>query len=130
MQSRRVDMTPAVWMAALGLMAGSYDMTAISVALVQLKTLWHLTSGQTAMLTAAPLVGSVLGAILAGVLVDRFGRRLLLLVDFGAFVVAAVLAALSNSFRELLLWRTIMGIGIGADFAVVFPYLVERKSVV
>lgn len=118
-------MTPAVWMAALGLMAGSYDVTAISVALVRLQTAWHLTSAQTAALTAAPLVGSALGAIVAGLLADRFGRRLLLLVDFATFVVAAALAALSTGFGPLLVWRTVMGIGIGADFAVVFPYLVE-----
>jgi len=123
--SRRVEMTPAVWMAALGLMAGSFDVTAISVALTQLKTAWHLTSGETALLTAAPLIGSVVGAIVAGVLADRFGRRLLLIVDFATFVVAAVLAALSGTYHELLVWRTVMGIGIGADFAVVFPYLAE-----
>ena len=125
MKSRRVAMTPAVWVAALGLMAGSYDVTAISVALVQLKALWHLSAGQTAMLTAAPLVGSVLGAVVAGLMADRFGRRLLLLVDFATFVAAAVLAAFSGTYGELLLWRTVMGIGVGADFAVVFPYLVE-----
>lgn len=123
--SRRVAMTPAVWMAAIGLMAGSYDVTAISVALVRLQTLWHLTSGQLADLTAAPLVGSVIGAIVAGLLADRFGRRLLLIADFATFVVAALLAAASTGFGSLLLWRTVMGIGIGADFAVVFPYLVE-----
>lgn len=123
--SRRVDMTPAAWMAALGLMAGSYDVTAISVALVRLQTLWHLTLAQTADLTAAPLVGSVVGALVAGLLADRFGRRLLLLVDFATFVMAAVLAALSTGFGPMLVWRTVMGVGIGADFAVVFPYLVE-----
>ena len=89
--SHRVHMTPAVWLSAVGLLAGSYDVTAISVAIVRLRALWHLTSGQTAALTAAPLVGSVVGAIVAGLLADRFGRRLLMLVDFAAFVGAAVL---------------------------------------
>ncbi len=128
MRQGGATITPAVSMAAIGLLAGSYDVTAISVAIVQLQKLWHLTSAETALLTAAPLVGSVLGAILAGLLADRFGRRLLLLVDFATFVVAAVLAALSHSYGELLLWRTVMGVGIGADFAVVFPYLVETVA--
>ncbi|MGC8487709.1 MAG: MFS transporter [Clostridia bacterium] len=118
-------MTGAAWMAALGLLAASYDVTAISVVLVHLKHLWDLTSSQTANLTAAPLVGSVVGSLLAGLFADRFGRRLLLLLDFSTFVLAAVLAALSSGYGSLLLWRGVMGLGIGADFAVVFPYLAE-----
>ena len=112
-------------MAAFGLLAASYDVTAISVVLVHLRHLWHLSSSQTANLTAAPLVGSVVGSLAAGLFADRFGRRLLLLLDFATFVVAAVLAALSSGYDSLLLWRAVMGLGIGADFAVVFPYLAE-----
>jgi len=121
-------MTPAAWMAAIGLLAGSYDVTAISVVLVHLRHLWHLTAGQTADLTAAPLVGSVVGSIVAGILADRFGRRVLLLTDFATFVVAAALAALASGYGTLLIWRAVMGLGIGADFAVVFPYLVETVA--
>lgn len=52
-------MTAATWMAARGLRAASYDVTAISVLLGHLRHLWHLTTSETATLTAAPLVGSV-----------------------------------------------------------------------
>ncbi len=121
----KIMMTTAVWMASLGLLAASYDVTALSVVLVHLKHAWHLSVGETANLTAAPLVGSVLGSLLAGLYADRYGRRLLLLMDFIAFVVAAGLAALATGYDSLLLWRTVMGVGIGADFAVVFPYLSE-----
>lgn len=118
-------MTTAAWMAALGLLAASYDVTAISVVLVHLKHVWGLTLGETSTLTAAPLIGSAVGSLVAGFCADRFGRRLLLMIDFVAFVVAAGLAALAPGYESLLLWRTIMGLGIGADFAVVFPYLLE-----
>jgi predicted MFS family arabinose efflux permease len=47
------------------------------------------------------------------------------MIDFAAFVVAAGLAAVATGYDSLLLWRTVMGLGIGADFAVVFPYLLE-----
>ncbi|MCL5117103.1 MAG: MFS transporter [Firmicutes bacterium] len=122
---RKVTMTTAAWMAALGLLAASYDVTAISVVLVHLKHAWDLSVRETANLTAAPLVGSVIGSLAAGLFADRFGRRRLLMVDFGAFVVAAGLAALATGYDSLLLWRTVMGLGIGADFAVAFPYLLE-----
>jgi predicted MFS family arabinose efflux permease len=125
---RRVIMTGAMWTAAIGLLAASYDITAISVVLVHLEHLWHLTQGQVATLTAAPLVGSVAGSLLAGVFADRFGRRLILLVDFATFVVAAALAAFATGYGSLLLWRAVMGLGIGADFAVVFPYLAEAVA--
>lgn len=122
---KQVMMTGAAWMAALGLMAASYDVTAVSVVLVHLKHIWGLTMGETANLTAAPLVGSVIGSLAAGLFADRFGRRLLLMIDFAAFVVAAGLAAVATGYDSLLIWRTVMGLGIGADFAVVFPYLLE-----
>ena len=120
-----VAMSAASWIAALGLLAASYDVTAISVVLVHLRQLWHLTSAETANLTAAPLAGSVVGSLIAGLFADRFGRRLLLLLDFATFVIAAILAALAHGYGDLLLWRAVMGIGIGADVAVVFPYLAE-----
>lgn len=121
----RVNMTGAAWIAAVGLFAGTYDVTALSVLLVHLRTFWNLSSAQLAFLTAAPLAGSVVGSVFAGLLADRLGRRLLLLVDFATFVVAALLAATAPGYAPLLLWRSVMGIGIGADFAVVFPYLAE-----
>lgn len=58
-------------------------------------------------------------------LADRFGRRILLIGDFLAYVVASVGSAFAGSFVVLFIFRFIVGIGIGADFAVAFTYLSE-----
>lgn len=117
---------PMVCMAALGTLAGIYDLNAIAVVLVHLEGLWHLSAAAVSLLAGAPLAGMVVGALGAGLLADRFGRRGLLVVDFAAFLVAAIFSALAPNYASLLGWRFVMGLGIGADFAIVFPYLAEE----
>ncbi len=114
-----------IWIAALGVLAGVYDLNAIAVVLVHLQAIWRLSAMQVSLL-GAPLAGMVLGAPIAGLLADRHGRRWLLIADFGSFLVAAVFSALAPDYWSLLGWRFIIGLGIGADFALVFPYLAEE----
>lgn len=117
---------PVVWVAALGMLAGVYDLNAIAVVLVHLRHAWDLSAWEVSWLAAAPLAGMIFGALLAGLLADRFGRRWLLVADFASFLVAAIFSALAQDYLSLILWRLVMGVGIGADFAIVFPYLAEE----
>lgn len=114
-----------LWLGAAGMLAGSYDLAAISVILVHLRHAWHLTGPQVSWLASAPLVGMLVGGLTAGVLADRFGRRALLILDFVTFFVAALMSSIATDYAHLLFWRAVVGIGIGADFALIFPYLAE-----
>lgn len=46
-----------------------------------------------------------------GILGDRFGRRLVLILGLAVFTVGSLLAAFSGSAIELIIWRVVMGIG-------------------
>ena len=71
------------------------------------------------------LVGYVIGTLALSPLADRAGRRDLLLVTMVISGVGSVLTALVGSYGWFIAARTITGIGIGADLAVVNTYINE-----
>ncbi len=115
----------ALFGAGAGIFIGAYDAGAISVALPRLVHVWHLSALGVAILGSAPLLGMVVGSLGAGFYADRWGRRTLLIVDFFAFGVAALGSAAAPNLFWFVGSRWVIGIGIGADYAVVFPYLAE-----
>ena len=59
------------------------------------------------------LVGCLVGALVAGALSDRFGRKRLLLFSAALFVVTSLGNALAPSFRVFVAWRMLGGVAIG-----------------
>lgn len=59
------------------------------------------------------LIGCLAGAALAGWASDRFGRKRLLILSAGLFVIASLGTGAAGSFREFILFRILGGIGIG-----------------
>src|SRR5215472_5727945 len=53
------------------------------------------------------VAGIGLGQLFWGVASDRFGRRPILLIGFALYVIAAALCGMAESFRALLLWRSV-----------------------
>lgn len=102
-------------LAALGSFIDGYDLFIISVALLFIVPQWHLTPAQTGLLGSALLVGSFLGSIVFGRVADRVGRRAVFMIDLLSFVVFGILTAVAQNFEQLLIFRFLMGVGIGAD---------------
>ncbi len=121
---RRHLLTPEL-AASAGIFIGTYDTAAIAVVLPRLHQLWHLSSWQVALLGSSAFIGMLAGSLLGGMVADRFGRRRVLLLDFLTYGLAALGSALSPGWLLFVLWRGIVGIGIGADYATAFPYLAE-----
>jgi sugar phosphate permease len=69
----------------------------------------HLSAFQIGLLVSAAQLVPIVGLLVAGELLDRFGERLI--VGLGALVVAAALASasLASTFEGLLFWLVILG---------------------
>ena len=111
--------------AALGGLLFGYDTGVISSALLFVRTVFDLSTAGRSVVAGIVLVGAVLGAMVAGSLSDRFGRRLVILVTALAFVIGALLSAAAGSVGTLLEGRLLIGIAIGVASMLTPLYLAE-----
>ena len=93
-----------------------YDINSIAWSVPSLIKLWHLPppAFTTAFLWSS--IGILVGALSAGPIGDRIGRKPLLLGSLTIFGVASLLSAIAPSLIVLSLWRFFTGLGIGGAF--------------
>jgi SP family xylose:H+ symportor-like MFS transporter len=102
------------FVATLGGLLFGYDTAVISGAIGFLQTHFGLSAAMMGWAASSALVGCVLGAALAGLMSDRLGRKKVLVVSAVLFVASAVGTALPRTLSELVFFRLIGGIGVGA----------------
>ena len=110
---------------ALGGFVWGYDAGIIGTTLIFVRPIFHLTTLEEAILVSGTIGFAAIGAIVAGPIVDRMGRKFLLVTDGLIYAVFAILAALSFSGLFLISTRIIIGFAIGADGAVATAYISE-----
>ncbi|GAA2642828.1 sugar porter family MFS transporter [Dactylosporangium fulvum] len=111
--------------AALGGFLFGYDTGVISAALLYLAPAFNLSSGQQEVVVASLLLGAIVGVVSGGPLVDRFGRRRLLIVSAAVFCAGALVAALTPNAVVLIAARFVLGLAIGTSSLVVPTYIAE-----
>ena len=86
---------------------------------------YRLSSFATGYLVAGASLGAAAGALVAGPLTDRFGRKILLVGDAAIYAAGSILSALTVDAGMLLASRTLIGLAIGADSAIATAYIAE-----
>ncbi|MCW2723022.1 sugar porter family MFS transporter [Pseudonocardia sp.] len=86
---------------------------------------YHLSDFATGYLVAGASIGAAVGALVAGPLTDRFGRKSLLIADAAIYAIGAILSAVAVNAFMLLSSRTLIGLAVGADSAIATAYIVE-----
>jgi MFS transporter, AAHS family, 4-hydroxybenzoate transporter len=94
-----------------------YDLNAVAWAAPSLIKAWHLPPPMFATAFLWSSIGILVGALSAGPIGDRFGRRPLLLASLTIFGIASLLTTTADSIATLSLWRFFTGIGIGGGFS-------------
>ena len=79
---------------------------------------WGITTTQVSLIGSIGFVGMALGATLGGLLADRYGRRQVFALTLLVFGLATGAAALSWSVGALLVFRFLIGLGLGAELPV------------
>ena len=110
---------------AISIFVASYNIAIISVALKPVENAFHVGTGIVYLLGALIFVGAMIGAIVSGVFSDRFGRVSILTIDIITFLLAGIGSALSTSIAMLMFFRTLVGVGVGIDYVVIFTYISE-----
>jgi sugar porter (SP) family MFS transporter len=110
-------------LATIGGFLFGYDTANIGSALTVLP--YKLGDFASGYLVAGASLGAAAGALLAGPLTDKFGRRSLLIVDASIYAAGAILSAVTPNVGVLMFARTLIGLAIGADSAIATAYISE-----
>lgn len=103
--------------AKAGWMLDSMDFTLYVMAVGRLQAYFGFGDAAAGLLGTATLLTSAAGGILFGLIADRVGRARSLILTILVFSCCSVGAATSQSLLQLLLWRTVLGIGMGGEWA-------------
>ena len=111
--------------AALGGFLFGFDTAVINGAVTAVRAEFHMGDLLTGFTVSSALLGCVVGAYAAGWLADRQGRIKVMVLAAALFVISALGSGLAFSPWELILWRVIGGLGVGAASVIAPAYIAE-----
>lgn len=115
--------------AGIGWMFDSLDTGIISFVLPVLMKSWQLTTEQVGNIGSIGLVGMAIGAILAGSIADRIGRKRVFAMTLVMYSIATGLCGLSWNYSSLLIFRFFVGFGLGGQLPVAVTLVSEFSPV-
>jgi MFS family permease len=110
---------------ALGYAMDGFDLLILGFMLRTIASDLHLSQAQSASLVTATLIGAVIGGIGFGMLSDRLGRVRILTWTIVVFAVFTGLCAFSQGYWDLLIYRTLAGVGLGGEFGIGMALVAE-----
>lgn len=115
------------FIAGLGGILYGFDVGIIAAALLFVRNTFALSTRMQEVVVSVVPAGTMLGAIVGGILSDRFGRRATLLWSGIIFIVGSILAPLSPNVSALIFARALLGVAIGFT-SVTAPVYVSELS--
>ena len=103
--------------AKFGWMLDAMDFMLYAMALGHIQAHFGFSSATAGMLGTITLVMSGIGGLTFGYVADRFGRTRALMATIAIFSLASLGAATSQTLVQLLLWRALLGLGMGGEWA-------------
>lgn len=107
----------ALFAAQFGWMLDAMDIMFYAFALVSIQSEFRLTSAQAGAVASLTLLASAFGGIFFGALADRVGRVRTLVLAILGYSVFTALTATAQSVAALLLWRCLVGFGMGGEWS-------------
>ena len=103
---------------AIGYAMDGFDLLILGFMLSAISADLKLSPAQAGSLVTWTLIGAVIGGIVFGALSDRFGRVRVLTWTIVLFAIFTGMCAFAQGYWDLLIYRTIAGIGLGGEFGI------------
>ena len=110
---------------ALGGFLFGFDTAVISGVEKHIQELFSLTPFWHGFTISSALIGTVIGALVAGTPADKYGRKPVLFIIAGLYVLTAIGSALAGNVTSFIVFRFLGGIGVGASSVVAPMYIAE-----
>ena len=117
-----------IFVALGGIFIDAYDFTSLSTGSAQIAKLYHLSSFALGFATSMMALGALVGALVGGRISDKVGRNKMFLLDLILLVIAALGAGLAPNYAVFLVFRFLMGAGVGIDMPVALSFITEFSS--
>ncbi len=121
--------TRAIFVAGMGFFTDAYDLFIIGTATTLIAKQWGLSSAETGLINSITLLSAFFGALILGRLSDVLGRKRTYGLEAGLMVVGALASAFAPSLIWLLVFRFILGIGVGGDYPMSAVLMTEYANV-
>ncbi|MFW7414612.1 sugar porter family MFS transporter [Demequina sp. SO4-18] len=111
--------------AALGGFLFGFDSSVINGAVESIEGEFDLSAAFTGFAVAAALLGCAVGAWFAGTIANKYGRIRVMLIAATLFFMSAVGSGLAIGIWDLILWRIVGGLAVGAASVIAPAYIAE-----
>src|ERR1051326_6999741 len=101
----------------LGWTLDAFDFFLVGLSLTAIAAEFHKTDAEIALSISLTLAFRPVGAFIFGLLADRYGRRLPLIIDLIFYSLVEVLSGLAPNYLTFMALRALFGIGMGGEWA-------------
>jgi len=117
---------PAVVAGFLGWMLDAFDFFVVVMTLTAIAKEFGRSDAEIAFSITLTLAFRPVGAFIFGLLADRYGRRLPLMLDLIFYSIVEVLSGFAPSYWSFLVLRALFGIGMGGEWGVGASLVMEK----
>ncbi len=125
-RSAASDQNPAVLASFLGWTLDAFDYFLVVYCLTAIGREFHRSDAEMALTITLTLVCRPVGAFLFGLIADRYGRRLPLMIDLVFYSVIEVATAFAPGYSVFLILRALFGVGMGGEWGVGASLAMEK----
>ncbi len=116
-------------LASMGVFLDGYDLSVISFSVIPIALSFNFSPSTDpflyGLILSSALIGMAIGGVTFGFMADKIGRKTMFIIDMIFFIVFAALSAFSQNIYQLIIFRMLMGIGIGADYPISSSLIAE-----
>lgn len=115
----KLPVTPMLWkvlfLAGIGWLFDAMDQGMVSGVMAAIGKSWRLAPADLGLLGSASAVGMAVGAAIAGMVADKWGRKTVVTFTLVLYGLASAMSGFAPNFTVLLLFRFLTGLGLGGE---------------